>query len=199
MNISEEKYRNTSLEKLLVYSILCVLRKKEECTFERLVKEVFERFPKSFSFYRYPAWPDSLKLDRPLRDLRKSGYITGNPKTKYSLTKLGEKYAVSIEKELYSGVQLVSRASVNVGRKEKKIMDHIKEFNEFKRFVAQKGQITLEKNQIIRVSLSTMETPFKTIENNLNMLIKLSKEAKEQKLEEFLVFCTEGLKKYGRK
>jgi len=47
-------------------------------TFEHLVKECFDRFPESFSFYRYKNWPDSLKLDRPIRKLRRNyGYIKG--------------------------------------------------------------------------------------------------------------------------
>lgn len=199
MSIPEEKYKNMPLERLLVYSILSVLRKREECTFERLIKESFTLFPKSFSFYRYPEWPDSLKLDRPLRNLRKNGYISGNPKTKYTLTKFGEKYAVSVEKEMLSDTVLKKKPLVAVGRKEKKLMDYIKELSEFKRFVAQKGNITLEKGQIIKVAFSTMETPIKTIEGNLEMLTRFSREAKEVDLEKFLKFCSGQLLKYGRK
>jgi len=69
-----------------------------KCTLERLVKESFNSFPEAFCFSQYPEWPDSRKLDRPLRTLRKRKLITGNPKTYFSLTKLGKKMAVEILK-----------------------------------------------------------------------------------------------------
>ena len=71
---------------------------KEKCTFERLIKECFTLFPESFSFSKYPQWPDSLKLDRQLRTLRKRKLITGDPKTSFSLTKLGKKIALETAK-----------------------------------------------------------------------------------------------------
>jgi len=71
---------------------------KEKCTFERLIKECFTLFPKAFGFPQYPQWPDSLKLDRQLRTLRKRKLITGDPKTSFSLTKIGQKIAVELAK-----------------------------------------------------------------------------------------------------
>jgi len=71
---------------------------KEKCTFERLIKECFTLFPESFSFSKYPQWPDSLKLDRQLRTLRKRKLITGDPKTSFSLTKLGKKIGLETAK-----------------------------------------------------------------------------------------------------
>ena len=71
---------------------------KEKCTFERLIKECFTLFPETFSFPKYPQWPDSLKLDRQLRTLRKRKLITGNPRTYFSLTKLGKKIAIETAK-----------------------------------------------------------------------------------------------------
>ena len=71
---------------------------KEKCTFERLIKECFTLFPESFSFSKYPQWPDSLKLDRQLRTLRKRKLITGDPKTSFFLTKLGKKIGLETAK-----------------------------------------------------------------------------------------------------
>ena len=71
---------------------------KEKCTFERLIKECFTLFPESFSFSKYPQWPDSLKLDRQLRTLRKRKLITGDPKTSFSVTKLGKKIGLETAK-----------------------------------------------------------------------------------------------------
>jgi hypothetical protein len=52
---------------------------------------------------RYPVWPDSRKLDRPLRALRKDRLIIGDPKTYFILTKLGEERAAIVSKSLRQG------------------------------------------------------------------------------------------------
>ena len=89
----EELYQKVSLNDLILFSIFSAAEKKGKCTFEELVKECFVLFPKSFSFSHLLKWPDSRKLDRPLRSLRKRKLITGDPKTLFSLTKLGKKRA----------------------------------------------------------------------------------------------------------
>ncbi len=82
----------------ILFSIYFITSNKEKCDFERLIKECFIFFPETFRFSKYPQWPDSLKLDRQLRVLRKRKLITGNPKTSFSLTKLGKKIADEVAK-----------------------------------------------------------------------------------------------------
>lgn len=89
----EELYKRKSINNLILFGIYSVIEKKEKCTFEKLIKECFTLFPKAFSFPQYQKWPDSRKLDRPLRTLRKRRLIAGNPKTSFSLTKSGKKLA----------------------------------------------------------------------------------------------------------
>lgn len=97
-SLDEELYKNRSINDLILFSIYSLSEKREKCTFEKLVKECFALFPKTFSFSKYPKWPDSRKLDRPLRTLRKRKLIAGNPKTSFSLTKSGRKIAEEIIK-----------------------------------------------------------------------------------------------------
>ena len=94
-SIEEELYRRVSINGLILFSIYSLQGK---CSFERLIKECFTLFPKSFSLLKLPEWPDSRKLDRPLRTLRKRKLISGNPKTIFSLTKLGRKTAEGVAK-----------------------------------------------------------------------------------------------------
>ena len=82
----------------ILFTIYSVTSNREKCDFERLIKECFTLFPETFSFSKYPQWPDSLKLDRQLRTLRKRKLITGNPQTSFSLTKLGKKIAIETSK-----------------------------------------------------------------------------------------------------
>ena len=69
-------------------------------SFEKLVKECFDQFPQVFSLKGNPQWPDTRKLDRPLRDLRKKKFIKGNPQTFFALTTLGKRRAKEIAETL---------------------------------------------------------------------------------------------------
>ena len=96
--IEEELYKRVSLNNLILFSIYSVTAKKERCTFERLIKECFALFPMSFSFPEISKWPDSRKLDRSLRTLRRNKLLVGDPKTIFSLTKLGKKTTEEVAK-----------------------------------------------------------------------------------------------------
>lgn len=96
----EEFYKKRSINDLILLGIYSIGENNEKCTFERLIKECFTLFPKSFGFSQYPKWPDSNKIGRPLRTLRKRKLIIGNPNTIFSLTKTGRKIAEETVKTL---------------------------------------------------------------------------------------------------
>ncbi len=98
-----EKSLNLSINDLILYCIHSIVSNNEECSFDRLVKECFTLFPESIEFTRYPIWPDSRKLDRPLRFLRNQRLIIGEPKTFFILTQEGEKKAFELSKLLKQG------------------------------------------------------------------------------------------------
>jgi len=74
--------------------------KGERCNFENIIEKCFNLFPKDFGFKNHPQWPDSRKLDRPLRSLRKQNLISGDPQTDFSLTKKGKEIALNIAKKI---------------------------------------------------------------------------------------------------
>jgi hypothetical protein len=96
--LEEELYKNVPLKNLIVFGIYAIGQNGKKCTFESLVKRCFTLFPKAFAFPENPKWPDSRKLDRPLRTLRKRKLITGDPVTSFALTKKGEKLALDVAK-----------------------------------------------------------------------------------------------------
>jgi len=93
----------TPINDLILFSVYSVVSNNEICTFDRLIKECFTLFPQPFGFARYPIWPDSRKLDRPLRTLRKEKLIKGDPKTEFFITKEGKEKSEVIAKMLKQG------------------------------------------------------------------------------------------------
>ena len=98
ISLDEELYKDKSINTLILFAIFVLIEEKEKCTFENLVETCFALFQKRFSLADHPKWPDSRRLDRPLRTLRKRKLITGGPGTSFSLTKLGKKKALEIAK-----------------------------------------------------------------------------------------------------
>lgn len=103
LNYDQELARKISINNLILIGIHSMAINKKECTFELLLKECFTLFPKIFSLSQYQKWPDARKLDRPLRTLRKKNLIKGNPKTHFSLTKIGRKRASEITRAFRQG------------------------------------------------------------------------------------------------
>ncbi|MBU3934860.1 hypothetical protein KKC00_02790 [Patescibacteria group bacterium] len=93
----------TSVNDLILFSIYSIISNNEICTFDRLIKECFTLFPELFGFTRYPIWPDSRKLDRPLRGLRNEKLIRGDPRTEFFLTRAGKDKAEIIAKIFKQG------------------------------------------------------------------------------------------------
>jgi len=78
-----------SIENSILFVLYSNNSKKQ--TFENLVKKCFGYFPEIFSLKNNPKWPDTRKLDRPLRDLRERKLIKGGSNTFISLTDKGKK------------------------------------------------------------------------------------------------------------
>lgn len=188
LSIKPEIYKKVSLKKLIVFSIWGVTESKEECTFERLVKECFETFPQSFGFYRYPYWPDSLKLDRALRELREpDGYITGSNETRFLLTIRGLDFAKAVARELRTPV--IERKRRIDGRKEKKLLEGIKSSEEFKEFTRSGGRSTPSESGVRDLAHTTLETPREVVMEHLENLGKLATESGDEQLSSFIQRC----------
>lgn len=194
MNYQQEIYSQISSDQLILFAILTIKRFGEDCTFERLIKECFSLFPESFHFHRYPQWPDSLKLDRPIRDLRNRNLIIGKNTTSFELTRLGERYALEIEKKLSGSVFIDNKIKTNLGRKEKRLLEMIKNSDEYKKFLINKDHTETDQADIKRLFLGTMETPNIVIGKNIQSLKSLAEDTEDRDLLNFFNFCLKKIK-----
>jgi len=87
---------------LILLGIYLLEKEGKQCDFESLIERCFKLSPESVSFKRN-NWPDSRKIDRPLRSLRKEDLIKINSDFIFSLTKKGAKKSLEITKVLYQG------------------------------------------------------------------------------------------------
>jgi len=94
----EQLYDKVPINSLILFGIHLAINKGGECSFGELTKVCFGSFPKIFGLSDCQKWPDTRKLDRPLRTLRDRKLIAGNPQTSFSLTKQGKKIALEVTK-----------------------------------------------------------------------------------------------------
>lgn len=189
-----DNYIQFSLEDLILVAVYSIKSRKEDCTFERLVKECFTLFPKKFSFSRYPQWPDSLKLDRPLRKLQERKLLLGNRTVSYDLSPVGRKVCLKVLKRLKISGIIPPSTATNTGRKEKRILDRVRQSDLFHEFLSKKGKFRVSNPQIRTLFLCTMETPLKVVIQNINYVQDLAKELKDKSLSNFLIICENQIK-----
>jgi hypothetical protein len=187
----EKIYAGVGLENLVLYGIYLVSKKKEICTFEKLVAECFSQFPKVFAFKRYPEWPDSLKFDRPLRKLREKGMIVGIIKDSFSLTKFGEQKAIETEdilKKINMGFYK-KRKDSQERSVEDRLITYIKDSESFKKYINNPSNFTISEPEFRKLLRCTLETPLRVIKQNLEYYKKLANSYKEEELFNFLLSC----------
>ena len=97
---NEQLYKKITINNLILFGVYSVLNEKNECDFEDLIEKCFTLFPKAFSLSKNKNWPDSRKLDRPLRLLRNKKLISGNLQDSVSLTSSGKKIALEVANAL---------------------------------------------------------------------------------------------------
>jgi len=191
LEFSPDVYMKVAISDLILVSIYLVELKNETCTFERLVAECFNNFPRVFSFKRYPNWPDALKFDRPLRTLREKGYIGGSPKDKFSLNRYGERRAINIIKKLKQGKiekrRKSSRATIRSA--DDRIIDYIKNTPSFIRFVNNPGKFSITDQEFRNLLRCSLETPTRIIKQNLQYYFKIAEEYTEKDIINFLDLC----------
>jgi len=178
-----------SIEKLILLSIASLQCKRQKCSFGRLVKESFTLFPEAFSLSEYPEWPDSLKLDRPIRKLRQMGLITGSPLTYFSLTKFGQKAAESLKAKMRQKGKKKFINKMFTRSPDLTLLKEISESEEFRKFLQNKGDYRPNNMRLREIIKFPLETPSEIILNSLDYLYKIAKKRKERDLSEFLKQC----------
>ena len=162
----DASYTQMDLHSLILLCIGNITRNNEDCTFERLVYECFTNFPKAFCLSRYPEWPDSNKLDRPLRTLRERGFVVGSPKLGFLLTEDGMHQAARVSRMLKHQVKLQPTTRVLKG-KERNLVAYIKSSDLYKKFEHDRSGFSLDEHEFINLLRATLETPKRVLKQNL--------------------------------
>lgn len=195
ISYEDEIYRSIPTMDLLVFGIGSIINGGGKSTFEKIIEECFNLFPKSFGFSRHPEWPDSLKFDRTLRTLREKGLVVGSPNTFYSFTKFGEKIAKKTAQNLKTG--LSKRTITEKPKRDAEInwVRNLQKSEVFQRFLKGEKSFIINDMELRSLLHCTLETPLRIVKQNLSYSINLAEEFKERDLLKFLKLCQKKLTK----
>jgi hypothetical protein len=186
---------------LILFCVLRIEQGKEDCTFERLVYECFITFPERFSFYAYRL-PDSIKLDRQLRTMRKLRLVTGSNKYGWKLTERGYRLAIQLQKTISSASfkspsqrlsgETLSKKSKG-GRKEEIMINKIASSSLYKKY-ENNVNLPLTVDEVRIVFFGTLETPLKSLLDNIEYIEDIAKKSENAKLFSFIGKCKKFIK-----
>lgn len=176
--------KQLNIKDLLLLGINSVIKKKKKCSYGDLIKEVFSKYPSLFSIADYPKWPDSLKLDRPLRELRGEGLITGSPTTFYSLTSLGrEKLRLLSDRHSL----IIQKTKKPTRSPSLSILNELEKSEEFRVFLSDRENFKPNNMKIRALMRFTLETPRKIVLAHLDFLKRTAHKEMKVDLENFLI------------
>ena len=184
----ERIYSSISLTKLIILATNEIVSNREECAYERVVKECFTLFPKRFSFQRYPEWPDGTRVKIEILRCRDNGWITGNEKNGFQITLLGKRAAQEVLKDLQEE-RVKKQRTGQIRDRGDTIIKYLKESEPFRRFQQNKEDFNISEGEFRRLLVATFETPPRVLKQNLNYCLDICKQYGENELFEFLKQC----------
>lgn len=185
-------YTSIAIDKLTILAVYYLTNQGEECAFERLVKECFERFPVRFCLRRYEQWPDSNRVYLSMIRCRNNGWIVGKEKMGFHITEFGKKIAENTLEELKGSTKNKVRKEDNHksrGRGDA-IINFIKRSKAFTKFQSSKEEpFDITKGELIEMLGVTRETPIRVLKQNFEYYWNTCKEYGENELLKFLTIC----------
>lgn len=97
---SVKSYENFDLDRLVVYSLIVLERKKIPLYFDHIVVGLFKMFPNKFSMANFKEYPDTNRISKSLRrlaDPKRKNWATGNIENGFYLTETGKEVALQTE------------------------------------------------------------------------------------------------------
>jgi|TARA_B100001971_G_C18250640_1_gene577916 hypothetical protein len=191
--INEKHYENANLNELINFAIGMVSDLKKEIITEDIIVAAYLLFPKKFSMQGYEKYPDSVRINRRVVDLRDRGFIHGSNAQGYKLSTKGEKEFERLNKIFKLGKSIQGRGN-RTGRKDERsrasrFLKHIKQSDAYKKFKSQKNVTDISEYEFRSLLMCPMETPPNKLRQSLGELQDQVRIVGNNEILEFLENC----------
>ena len=191
--IPHKNYKDASLNELVNYAIGIIGILNKEIIFEDIVVATYILFPKKFSLVGYNEYPDSVRTNRRIVDLRDRGFIVGSVAKGYKQTTKGQKEFERVDKIFKLG-KSINTKSKRTGRKNERnrasrFIKHIKQSDAYKKFKPQNDVSNISEYEFRSLLMCPMESPPTALRQSLSELKQQVATIGNDEILEFLEKC----------
>lgn len=191
-------YKEFPIDDLTIYAISNIFKNRDEFTVERLISECFTLFPEKFGLTRYRQWPDYNRIRLSLSRCKNKGWVVGNAKSGFKITKFGEDKANRVCLQLKTEEKLPEEKVkkehyIDSRGKWESMIRYFKSNNIFHKYLKEREMLDLTENDIRSILLCTLETPIRILRQNLINALEISDQLNEREISNFLLFCAKKI------
>jgi len=192
-------YEDLPLTDLVLYALFSLEEKGIETTFENLVAESFELFPRRFSLQGYPDYPDANRVRREIQriegtlsSLGVEKLADGNMKTSYKITGRGVERLRYVQARLQTGVNEKTSIQKRIEDKRSKmgrVLYELEKHPLYKEYLRSGRNMDVPETLLRDLLFSTMETSYEKLREKMNTLIEYCVALGREDIKEFLLHC----------
>jgi hypothetical protein len=189
-----ERYRDVSLNDLVMYAVYVLAEMKNEINAEEIVAACFLLFPARFHLRGYPQWPDSTVVNKRWLDCRDRGYITGSTAHGFSITPKGLEVAENIAgvlsgKRRHFSRRTPSKLTAEARTRAGRFIRSLEASDAYKQFQREGESANISEFDFRSMLLCTMESSAATLNSNLEQFKQYASLYERQDFVDFLEFC----------
>ncbi|MFH0712705.1 MAG: hypothetical protein V2A55_02540 [Candidatus Jorgensenbacteria bacterium] len=189
--LSVKSYENFDLDRLVVYSLIVLERKKIPLYFDHIVVGLFKMFPNKFSMANFKEYPDTNRINKSLRrlaDPKRKNWATGNIENGFCLTETGKEVALQTEDLLKHPTRLkLSAASSSKRSRGRSPQDDVLEMEKSHLFQKwQNKDFSVTDYEVLSFLKAVPYTPQHLLSKYLEQLKQSAAAAKNKKVLAFL-------------
>lgn len=191
-----ENYLGVNYDDLLVYALHSLEKGGKIGTFENLVAECFQLFPRRFSLPGHLNWPDASLVEKSwVRCRTDKGWLRGNKATGFGLTDTGKDRAFTVSRLLGKTTDNKEDLGIVKGRnsgrrtQSSRVVGYLEKHPLFKRYLHDKEKAQIEDEELLDMLYCTSATEPYYRKQVLAQLEEHVKVYKRKDLINFLRFC----------
>ncbi len=166
-----ETYIRLSQDELLIAALAAAQEKSDQVTFEDLVAQCFNMFPKKFALHKYSQWPNAVVVNKAwLRCRTDKHLIEGNVAEGFVLTPKGveaaKKVLARISQALPSTANSRNEKAGNRQTAEGRVVADIEKSGGYRKFIAAGTVDQVSEHELCEVLYTLIESDSTTLKRN---------------------------------
>jgi len=189
-------YDSIDLDRLVIYTTVELGKLGIELSIENIIVGAFKLFPKKFSLFGYPEFPDATRVEKSLWRCKgkKREWIGGKTPHGYLITDRTRTIATQTEDQLSNPVLGKQKIASRMRRKEG-ILKEVMSSPAYKKYMSGKGE-SISEADFCYLLQGTLDSSRETLRENLVSLKKFTEELEREDVLKFLNWLEQRFKNF---